>query len=168
LGARVFLSVENGEIIAEKTLNSKIGVVGGISILGTTGFVEPWDSCLAASMAEQIAHAQSPVLTTGRTGLRFSRLLYPEHDVILVGSKLSEALSSVCDTAILCGLPGLILRFLCPNIAVNEGFSTVEELMASSRGEEIMRRELDAAKIRYPAIHIVIINREGSIIGETR
>ncbi|MDR2854873.1 MAG: cobalt-precorrin-5B (C(1))-methyltransferase, partial [Methanomicrobiales archaeon] len=40
VGAQVRLSVKDGAEIAKKTLNPKIGVVGGISILGTTGFVE--------------------------------------------------------------------------------------------------------------------------------
>jgi len=169
-GARVILTIPDGERIGKLTLNPRVGVIGGISVVGTTGFVEPWDDHLSETIGERISKTDKVVVTTGRIGLRYSRLLFPEHEVVLAGSKIGEALSSAekCADAVICGLPGLILRYFNPDVAVSRGFKTVEELVASENGIAAMNFELDAAKARYPWLRIVIIDRSGKVIGDTK
>ena len=167
--ASVLLTIPEGKRIGEQTLNPKIGVVGGISLVGTTGFVEPWDDHLSETMGERIASADSVVITTGRIGLRYSRLLFPNHEAILAGSKIDEALraSKQCKSVVLCGLPGLILRHFNPDTATSRGFATVEELIASPAGPAALATELNTIKTTYPHIRVCIISREGRIIGDT-
>ncbi|MGL1863247.1 MAG: cobalt-precorrin-5B (C(1))-methyltransferase CbiD [Pseudodesulfovibrio sp.] len=72
----VIVEVPNGEKIAPKTLNPRLGILGGISILGTQGIVKPYShSSWKATIEEglDVARAQNldhAILTTGRSSER--------------------------------------------------------------------------------------------------
>lgn len=166
-GITVRISAPLGTTIAPKTLNPRMGVVGGISVLGTTGLVEPWDDHLTESTMERIAAADRPVLTTGRVGLRFSRLLFPDREVILIGGKLKDALEAARGEVTLCGLPALILRHINPHILDGTGYLTVEELRGSPQFPAILAETLRKFRVSRPRVTVVLINREGTIIGES-
>ncbi|SEL55508.1 cobalt-precorrin-5B (C1)-methyltransferase [Ruminococcus sp. YRD2003] len=76
-GFRVVISVPAGEELAKKTFNPRIGIVGGISIIGTTGLVEPMsDSALIGTIRTEanIRKAEGRkvmLLTVGNYSERF-------------------------------------------------------------------------------------------------
>jgi cobalt-precorrin-5B (C1)-methyltransferase len=166
-GIEVRLSIPQGREIGKITLNPRVGVMDGISILGTTGFVEPWDDHLTESTLERIAAAENPVLTTGRIGLRFARLMYPDRDVILIGGKLARSVAAVRNEAILFGLPALILRYINPQILEGTGSATVEELSVTLEFPAIVAKNLAMFKKQFPKVRVVLVNREGQVIGES-
>ena len=71
--AEVTLSIPDGRRRAEKTLNARLGILGGLSLLGTTGVVKPishkaWTDTLEVALDVALAAGRMPVvLSTGRT-----------------------------------------------------------------------------------------------------
>jgi len=85
---RVTFSVPGGEAMAAETTNDRLGIVGGISILGTTGIVRPFSTAsYRASVVQQIdvAAAQGEdhvVLATGHRSEMLARSLLPKLDMV--------------------------------------------------------------------------------------
>lgn len=83
-GAVVTLSVPLGEEMAKQTLNARLGLIGGISILGTTGIVKPYSTAAyKASVVQAIDVARERgyrelVLTTGGKSEAYAMKMYPQ------------------------------------------------------------------------------------------
>lgn len=79
VGANICIEVPKGKEIARKTLNSKLGIVGGISIIGTTGIVEPMsETALVESLHLEIKSASKEskrlVMVLGNYGENFTKV----------------------------------------------------------------------------------------------
>jgi cobalt-precorrin-5B (C1)-methyltransferase len=96
----VEISVVKGEELAEKTLNHRLGIVGGLSILGTTGIVHPvsaeaWTATIEASLAvAKEGGLTEVVLSTGRTSEKGvqTMLTLPEEAYAMMGDYLEFSL----------------------------------------------------------------------------
>jgi cobalt-precorrin-5B (C1)-methyltransferase len=104
VSAEIF--VPEGERIAQKTLNARLGILGGISILGTTGIVKPMShdayiaSIVSALSVAKASGLETIVLTTGRRSERYAQLLWkdlPEEAFVQMGDFFKAALESASE-----------------------------------------------------------------------
>ena len=78
-GLRAVISVPEGEALAKRTFNPRLGIVGGISILGTSGIVKPMseaallDSLYLEMDQRRAAGTEDLLLTPGNYGESFAR-----------------------------------------------------------------------------------------------
>ena len=98
----ITISVPEGRRLARRTLNARLGIVGGISILGTTGIVKPlsgeaWKASITASM--KVARAMGTdtvVLSAGRTSerahMKQAKVKLPEAAYVLMGDYVGFSL----------------------------------------------------------------------------
>lgn len=102
-GFDVNIGIHNGEHIATKTMNPRLGIIGGLSILGTTGIVRPF-SCAAyiASIHQGIDVAYTNGLThiaacTGSTSEARAQAEYqlPEMGLIEMGDFVGAVLKHI-------------------------------------------------------------------------
>lgn len=75
-GISVIISVEGGEAAARRTFNPQLGVEGGLSILGTSGIVEPMSEqaivdTIALEIRQHAAASKKLILTPGNYGMDF-------------------------------------------------------------------------------------------------
>jgi len=119
----VTFSVPGGQAMAAKTTNERLGIVGGISILGTTGIVKPFSTAsYRASVVQQIdvAAAQGHdlvVLATGSRSEAYALATWPDIPPVCVvevgdftGIALRHAAGAGMRRAIFVGMVGKITK----------------------------------------------------------
>ncbi len=111
---------------------------------------------------------QKVVVTTGRTGLKYSRVLFPDHQADLMGSQLERLKFEGEQESVLCGLPALILKWAWPEVLEGTGCKTVAELFLKSPNHPRIDIALEKAKEKLPWTRIVLLSREGKVLRDIR
>lgn len=122
-GVRVVISVPEGEKMARKTTNRRLGILGGISILGTTGIVRPfstasWRASVEQAVSVLAAQGQDTLVlcTGGRTEQGAMALLPKLPDVCFVevgdftGAALRRAVEHGVRQVVFVGMAGKLTK----------------------------------------------------------
>jgi cobalt-precorrin-5B (C1)-methyltransferase len=123
-GINVIISVPRGEELSKKTDNPRLGIIGGISILGTTGIVLPYSTAsFAASIRQSLDVAiamgvDTVVLTTGGRSEDFAKELFakllPDHSFIQIGDfagyAIKQCVNKRIHKAIIAGFIGKLTK----------------------------------------------------------
>lgn len=137
-GFEVTVGIERGEELALKTMNPRLGIVGGLSILGTTGIVRPF-SCSAyiASIQQGIDVAYANGIThiaacTGNTSENTMREHYGFPDIALIemgdfaGAVLKHLKKVPLKKLSLCGGFGKISKLAAGHLDLHSRHSSIE------------------------------------------
>ncbi|HUY26868.1 MAG TPA: cobalt-precorrin-5B (C(1))-methyltransferase [Candidatus Binataceae bacterium] len=157
-GAIVTISVPGGEEMAKETINARLGLVGGISILGTTGIVRPYSTAaFKASVIQAIDVACERglgelVLTTGGKSEAFAMKLLPHlpEDAFIqmgdfVGTALKHCARRHVRSAVIVGMIGKLSKMADGRMQTHAAGSEVNmELLANLAAELGASEELQA------------------------
>ena len=122
-GVTVIISVPDGERMARKTTNARLGIIGGISILGTTGIVRPfstasWRASVEQAISVLAAQGEDTVVlcTGGRTEKGAMKLLPELPEVCFVevgdftGAALRQAVQHELKRVVFAGMAGKLTK----------------------------------------------------------
>ena len=169
-GVEVTLGVIGGEDMAKKTLNERLGIIGGISILGTTGIVRPYSTAaFRASVTQAIDVASSLglpeiVVTTGGRSEKYGQALrsdLSEQAFIQMGDFVGHALNHAAvlsmERVTICGMMGKLSKMADGRTMTHAKGSAVNMVLladlARSAGvpEDVCAEILDANTGRHVA-----------------
>jgi cobalt-precorrin-5B (C1)-methyltransferase len=140
LDITVTISIPGGDSLAEKTMNARLGIVGGLSILGTTGIIVPY-SCASwihsihrgidVARAAGLGHIAA---ATGATSERAVQRLYdlPDHALIDMGDFVGGTLK-------------YLRRHPVERLTIAGGFAKLAKLAAGHLDLHSARSQVDIA-----------------------
>ena len=139
-GLKVIISAPEGVTLARKTFNPRLGIQGGISILGTSGIVEPMsESALVESIRLELRQKKALgcrrlLLTPGNYGADFAGTTWGVQDGELV--KCSNFIGQTLDMAVAEGYGELLLvSHIGKGIKLAGGIMNTHSGVADGRGE---------------------------------
>lgn len=109
VGVKVSVFVVNGVALAKRTLNERVGIMNGLSILGTSGLVKPYSSASYIASIVQgvdvaVANGLSElVINSGARSEKYLRVLFPylsEQAFIHYGNWIGETLKKISSSPI--------------------------------------------------------------------
>jgi cobalt-precorrin-5B (C1)-methyltransferase len=171
-GVLVVLSVPGGEKMARKTTNARLGILGGISILGTTGIVRPfstasWRASVEQAVSVMAAQGERTVVlcTGGRTEKGAMALLPDLAEVCFVevgdftGAALRRALAVGLDGVIFVGMAGKLAKLAAGVLMTHYTRSKVDlgllgDVTLAAGGPPAMADEVSAANTGRHAYEI--------------
>lgn len=160
-GLSVIIEIPGGEAVAARTWNPRIGIVGGLSVIGTSGVVEPKSS---AAFKKSIVRAAKAVAMSGQAEVyvtpgyvgeaRLRSTGVPDEAVLVVGDHVGLGLRALAHYGatkiVLVGHAGKMIKITAGlfNTHSRFGDARLETLAAMAAAEgaglELTRRILDA------------------------
>lgn len=178
-GVKVIISVPEGEKVAKRTMNERLGIVGGISILGTGGIVRPMsEEAYRRSLVPQIDVALAQgfnylVLTPGRMGLKRALAMGVPEDCIV---ETSNFIGTLLEECVQRGVKGVvILGHVGKMVKLAGGIFHTHSRMADARKEIItahaallgapldLVKQLMALNTMEQAVDLLTANGLGSV-----
>ncbi len=179
-GAVVTISVPGGEELAKQTSNARLGLLGGISILGTTGVVKPYSTAAyKVSVVQAIDVARQRglgtlVLTTGGKSELFAMKLHPElpEDAFVqvgdfVGVGVRHAARRRAERAIVVGMIGKLSKMADGRTMTHAAGSDVNLALLADIAEQLGAAPAVVSEIRAAntARHVLELAKSAGISG---
>ncbi len=188
---RFSLGVERGEELAQKTLNPHLGIIGGISILGTTGHVKPYshdayiESVRICVRSNFLSNCNEMLFCTGGRTQKAAKKFYshlPETAFVSIGDFIAESLKSAikyqmhkvtvaCMAGKLCKYAAKFEYTHAHNVAQDMQLLRQEILSALNKGQDLtmsnqLSQEVEKSNSVREALMYLPENIRKAVLGE--